>query len=362
MSRRLPRGTLLRHVVLAAAAAVVAGIVIEAVDPFPDYQLAAVGLFAIAAAGLTILIGLNGQLSLGHGALMAVGAYTTSLLLKHNAGLPPPLVMLASVATAALAAALVGAAAARLRGPYLAGATLALAVGLPGVTLRFSGIFGGDQGLSVPPLSAPDFLGADFPAERWLAFVSLAAALVTFVLLANLKGSRFGRDFRAVRDDEVAAALAGIRVARNQVTAFILSGACAGLAGSLFAYWTGLTAPAGLGLPLSLQVLAAVVIGGLGSGGLGGARRGLPAPVHERIDRGPTPARGRKGQHAPGPLRRRLHGLDARFSQRHPGWPAAAPATPAEAAPRVTRVCRQHTNTVAPYDAAALNKRCGGFQ
>jgi branched-chain amino acid transport system permease protein len=277
MSRRLPRNTLLRHLVLAAGAAVVAGVVIYVVDPFPDYQLAAVGLFAIAAAGLTILIGLNGQLSLGHGALMGVGAYSTSLLLKHYAGLPPPLVMLASVAMASLAAAVVGAAAARLRGPYLAGATLALAVGLPGVTLRFSGVFGGEQGLSVPPLSAPDFLGADFPAERWLAYVSLVAALVTFVLLANLKRSRFGRDFRAVRDDEVAAALAGIKVARNQVTAFVLSGACAGLAGSLFAYWTGLTAPAGLGLPLSLQVLAAVVIGGLGS--LAGAVWGALAVV-----------------------------------------------------------------------------------
>jgi branched-chain amino acid transport system permease protein len=277
MSRRLPRNTLLRHLVLAGAAGLLAGIVVYVVDPFPDYQLAAVGLFAISAAGLTILIGLNGQLSLGHGALMAVGAYTTSLLLKQNPGVPTLLVMLASVGMAALAAAVVGAAAARLRGPYLAGATLALAVGLPGVTLRFSRFFGGEQGVSVPPLAAPDFLGADFPAERWLAYVSLAAVLVTFVLLANLKRSRFGRDFRAVRDDEVAAALAGIRVARNQVSAFVLSGACAGLAGSLFAYWTGLTAPAGLGLPLSLQVLAAVVIGGLGS--LAGAVWGALAVV-----------------------------------------------------------------------------------
>ena len=97
------------------------------------------------------------------------------------------------------------------------------------------------------------------------------------MLLANLKRSRFGRDFRAVRDDEVAAALAGINVARNRVTAFVLSGACAGLAGSLFAYWTGLTAPAGLGLPLSLQILAAVVIGGLGS--LAGAVWGALAVV-----------------------------------------------------------------------------------
>ena len=183
--------------------------------------------------------------------------------------------MLASVAMAALASVVVGAAAARLRGPYLAGATLALAVGLPGVTIRFSSVFGGDQGLTVPPLAVPAFVGADFPAERWLAYICLVAVVVTFILLANVTRSRFGRDFRAVRDDEIAAALYGIRVPATHVTAFVLSGACAGLAGSLFAYWAGITAPAGFGLPLSLQVLAAVVIGGLGSltGAVWGQRR-----------------------------------------------------------------------------------------
>jgi branched-chain amino acid transport system permease protein len=277
MSRRLPANSLLRHLVMGLGAALLAGILIYVVDPFPDYQLAAVGLFAIVGAGLTILIGLNGQLSLGHGALLGIGAYTTSLLAQHYAGLPAPVVMLASVAVAGLASVLVGAAAARLRGPYLAGATLALAVGLPGITLRFSGVFGGDQGLSVRPLAAPAALGADFPEERWFAYISLAALLLSFVLLANVIRSRFGRDFRAVRDNEIAAALSGIRVANTQVTAFVLSGACAGLAGSLFAYWQGITAPASFGLSLSLSILAAVVIGGLGS--LAGALYGAVAIV-----------------------------------------------------------------------------------
>jgi branched-chain amino acid transport system permease protein len=185
--------------------------------------------------------------------------------------------MLASVGAASLASVVVGAAAARLRGPYLAGATLALAVGLPGVTLRFSSVFGGDQGLSVRPLLTPAQLGADFPQERWFAYISLAAVLVSFILLANVNRSRFGRDFRAVRDNEIAAALSGIRIAGTQVTAFVLSGACAGLAGSLFAYWQGITAPASFGLSLSLSILAAVVIGGLGS--LAGAVYGAAAIV-----------------------------------------------------------------------------------
>ena len=275
--KRLPANSLARHLVLGIGAAVMAGVLIYVVDPFPDYQLASVGLFAIAGAGLTILIGVNGQLSLGHGALLGIGAYTTSLLVGHNPGLPAPLVMLASVGTAGLASVVVGAAAARLRGPYLAGATLALAVGLPGVTLRFSGVFGGDQGLAVRPLSTPAQLGADFPQERWFAYISLAAMVVSFILLANVNRSRYGRDFRAVRDNEIAAALSGIRVAGTQVMAFVLSGACAGLAGSLFAYWQGITAPASFGLSLSLSILAAVVIGGLGS--LAGAVYGAAAIV-----------------------------------------------------------------------------------
>jgi branched-chain amino acid transport system permease protein len=85
------------------------------------------------------------------------------------------------------------------------------------------------------------------------------------VLLANLLRTRYGRDFRAIREDEVAAALHGIRVARTQVVAFVLSGACAGLAGSLMAYTSSLAAPGSFPLTLSLELLAAIVIGGLGT-------------------------------------------------------------------------------------------------
>src|SRR5258708_9236555 len=136
--------------------------------------------------------------------------------------------MLGTLAAAGFALVDDGVAAARLRGPYLAGATVALAVGLTGVAIGFSTVFGGDQGISVPPIATPSFLAADFPPERWLALVSMVALLVAFVLLANLTRSRFGRDYRAVRDDEIAAALAGIRVARNQVSAFVVSRCRAG--------------------------------------------------------------------------------------------------------------------------------------
>jgi branched-chain amino acid transport system permease protein len=261
----LPRLTLLRHALIFAPLAVLLLALTYVVDAFTDYNIAGIAIFAIAAAGLTVLTGINGQLSLGHGALMAVGAYTTSLLLKEQPQLPFLLTLLASIVTAALAGGIIGVAAARLRGPYLAGATLALAVGLPQLAIHFGSVLGGNQGLNVAPPAAPAALGGDFPEERWLAWIAIVAAMITLFLLANLVRGGTGRILRAVHDNETAARLAGIDVARVQVLAFVISAACAGLAGSLFAYWVGITAPTGFGLQLSLQLLSAIVIGGLGS-------------------------------------------------------------------------------------------------
>ena len=261
------RGTLLTHSVLGLAFVIAAALAIwglDSINGFLVFQLSSVTYIAIAAAGLTVLTGLNGQLSLGHGALMAIGAYTTALLVKANTDLNPAIVMAISVAVTAVGSVVVGAAAARLRGPYLAGATLGLAVGLPGVAVRFSNVFGGDAGLNVPALSTPDALNP-LPAEVWVAWIGLIPAAITFILLANLIGTRYGRDFRAIREDEVASSLHGIRVAQTQVVAFVLSGACAGLAGSLLAYTTNGAAPGSFPLTLSLLLLAAIVIGGIGT-------------------------------------------------------------------------------------------------
>jgi branched-chain amino acid transport system permease protein len=261
----LPRSTLLRHGLFFLLLAVVLIAVTYLLDAFTQYNIAGIAIFAIAAAGLTVLTGINGQLSLGHGALMAVGAYTTSLLLKVQPEFPFLLTLLAAIVATALAGGIIGVAAARLRGPYLAGATLALAVGLPQIAIHFGGALGGNQGLVVAPPAAPAVLGGNFPEQQWLAWIAIVAALITLFLLANLVRGATGRTLRAVHDNETAARLAGIDVARVQVLAFVVSAACAGLAGSLFAYWVGITAPTGFGLQLSLQLLSAIVIGGLGS-------------------------------------------------------------------------------------------------
>jgi branched-chain amino acid transport system permease protein len=263
--RWLSGHALARHLLLAAGAALLLVLLSYQVDAYVNYNLAGIAVFVIAAAGLNLLTGLNGQLSLGQGAMMAIGAYATSLLLKHWPATPMIAVLAAAVVSTALIGAVFGVAAARLRGPYLAGVTLTLSIALPQIAIHYSGIFGGEEGLTVPPPAAPAWLGADFPEERWMAWLALAAALLTLTLLANLIRSSVGRSFKAVRDNEAAASLAGIDVARTRVVAFVVSAACAGLAGSLFAFWVGLTAPSGFGLGLSLQLLSAVVIGGLGS-------------------------------------------------------------------------------------------------
>ena len=255
--------TLARHL---GAAIVVAGIVVVAsiqLSAYRDYQLAEVAAYLIAVAGLTVLIGLSGQISIGHGAFMAIGGYTTALLLTHL-GWPLALILLASVVIAAAGGALFGVAAARLRGPYLAGATLMLAVAIPTVANQYPKAFGGDQGLSVA-ITTPAVLGTSFPPTRWQAWVTCGSALIALILLANLSRSRVGRSWRAVRDDEVAAALSGLNVARLQVLAFVVSAACAGLGGGLLAVVTGIVAPGAYTLTLSIALLTAAVLGGLGT-------------------------------------------------------------------------------------------------
>jgi branched-chain amino acid transport system permease protein len=255
--------TLPRRLGVAVLTAAIVWFLSVKLDTFRDYQIAEVGVYVTAVAGLTVLTGLSGQISLGNGAFMAIGAYTSALLLLHL-NWPFVAALVASAAVTAVAGGIVGVAAARLRGPYLAGATLMLGVALPSLAFAYQGIFGADQGLNVV-FTAPAFLGASFPLTRWQAWVSTLVALVTLVLLANLCYSRIGRNWRAVRDDEVAAALNGVNVAVTRILAFMVSAVCAGLAGSLLAIVTSLVAPGAFTITLSIALLTAAVIGGLGS-------------------------------------------------------------------------------------------------
>lgn len=251
---------MLRHLVFAGAGALVLLAITSVVGSYNDYQISQIGLDAIALGGLTVLTGSNGQISLGHGAFMAIGAYGAGMLLVHTS-LPIGLALLVAVVVSAAAGVVIGIPASRLRGPYLAGMTLALAIGLPAIPIKFSSVFAGEQGLSIPPPAPP---GSVDP-QRWLSWLTLLPVLAMFVLLGNLMRSRFGRSFRAVRDDEVAASLVGIRVSRTQVLAFAVSSGCAGLAGGLLGLTTGGVIPDAFSVGLSISLLAGMVLGGTGS-------------------------------------------------------------------------------------------------
>lgn len=262
--RTSPRSTLLRSLALVLVAGIVLLLVSEAFSSYNDLQLANGAYYFAVLAGLTLLTGLSGQISLGHGALMAVGAYTVALLIG-NEHWPAFAALVAAAGTSAVVGVLVGAAATRLRGPYLAGVTLAFAVGLPALAGKYPGTFGGANGLVINPPTPPSWLGQSFPLERWEAWIACAGALVVLFAIYNLMHSAVGRSLKAVRDDEIAASLCGLRVARLQTVAFVVSAACAGLAGGLLTLVLQLAAPGAFALGLSLALLTGVVLGGLGS-------------------------------------------------------------------------------------------------
>ena len=231
------------------------------VDELRVYQGASIAVYVVAIASIILLTGYSGQVSLGHGALMAIGGYAAAVL-RIEFNLPIILCFVAAVLVAAIGGALLGAAAARLSGPYLAGTTLALAIGLPSLANQFS-VLGGEQGLlfdvGFPPLS----LGEEFTQYKWFFWIAALAALISMWLLQNILRSRYGRNWKAGRGNEVAAQLAGINTARSKILAFTISAGIAGLAGALLAMTIGTVSPSAFPLSLSFALLTGAVLSGV---------------------------------------------------------------------------------------------------
>jgi branched-chain amino acid transport system permease protein len=198
--------------------------------------------------------------SLGQGAFMAVGGYTFAVAVIN--GIHPAIATVLAAIAGILLGLLIGAVAARLTGPYLAGVTLALAAGLPALANRFPDTLGGDPGLILDGGYPPEALGLEFPFERWQAWIAGIIAILTICIAWLIADSAIGRRIRAVRDHEAAAQLAGINAGRTKVLAFTVSAACAALAGAAFAQVLGLVAPGAFGIGLSLSLLVGVIIGG----------------------------------------------------------------------------------------------------
>jgi len=217
-----------------------------------------IGLDAVVVAGLSLLMGFAGQVSLGQGAFYAIGAYTAGLLAR-NAGLPAPLALAAGTLATAVCAYVIGLPLLRLRGHSLAFGTLALQL----ITLSAIGeardLTGGDTGLPGIPTLAGPFKPIVFAYVVWL--------LVAVVLLfnRNLVRSRPGRALRALATSESAALGAGVPVVRYKLQVFALSAAYAGLAGGVYAFFVSYIAPGSFPVLLSIQFLIMATVGGLGS-------------------------------------------------------------------------------------------------
>ncbi|MFK4834170.1 branched-chain amino acid ABC transporter permease [Microbacterium sp. ZW T2_14] len=247
-------------------------------DPYRNFQLATIAATFCAVAGLTVLVGSSGQLSLGQAAMMAVGGYGYALTANvlTDAGVDGLarffLGMVGGLVASGLLGLLLGLAAARLRGPYLAGLTLAITIAIAPLTTFFSGVFNGDAGLQIAYDSVPPVLATLIAMEQWQAWVAILVAGVVVTALASLSHSGIGLHMRATRDDEIAARLSGIRTGRIKVIAFIASSVTAGAGGAVVCFITQAVSPGAYTLAFSLLLVVAAVIGGLGS--IGGAAIG----------------------------------------------------------------------------------------
>jgi branched-chain amino acid transport system permease protein len=273
--------------VLLAAAVVLIILIPQWAGEFRLSQFTYVAIYFIAILGLNILVGYNGQISLGHGAFMGIGAYAAMIFILGSEGLaatgasPPgwipdhgmrPIfaIPLAGLVTGVIGY-LFGLPALRLAGVSLALATFAVAVSLPLIAKHYENVTGGGGGVSLPLPTTP--FGWDISTPHWLYYEAWATAGILFVAAWLLVRGRVGRAWRAIRDGEVAAVSSGVSAARYKTLAFGVSSAFAGVAGALFVIQVSYINPDTFPVLLSILLLVSVVLGGLGSllGGIFGA-------------------------------------------------------------------------------------------
>ena len=229
----------------------------------PEYwlaQLTFILIYGIAGLGLMLLSGFTGQISLGHAAFLGVGAYTQAVL--ANAGWPFPLAMAAAAVLAAAVGVVVGLPALRVKGIYLAIATLAFGFIVEEGFARWESVTGGNAGLSVQP---PTLFGWTIESTQDFYVLCLVTAVLATLGIVNLLRAPTGRAFVAIRDSEISAQSMGIHLARYKTLSFALSAALAGLAGALYAHKIQFLTPDQFSILQSIDLLLLVVIGGLGS-------------------------------------------------------------------------------------------------
>jgi branched-chain amino acid transport system permease protein len=239
---------------------------------FRLFQFTQVFIYAIALLGLNMLTGYNGQISLGHGAFYALGAYTTGILIDRW-NVPYFWTLPVAGILCLVVGFLFGIPALRLEGLYLALATFALALAVPQILKYFESWTGGSQGIVLSKPDPPAILfaqagatgGIKLTPDQWLYYVTLAVMLVLFVLARNLLAGRTGRAIVAIRDNPIAAQAMGVNTALYKSLTFGVSAAYTGIAGALSALAIAFVAPDSFNVFLSITFLVGIVVGGLAS-------------------------------------------------------------------------------------------------
>lgn len=247
---------------LVAFAALMALLVVA---PFvlPGWRIFALNQIAIhivLAVGLNLLVGTTGLISLGHAAFLAVGAYTSVVLV--GAGVPFVAALVAAGAVSGALGFVVGLPALRLEGPYLTIATMGFGIATQQLLGYWESLTGGHMGLHTPPIS---IAGVPLATDAARYGVIMPVTVLCVIAGYNIQRSRVGRALAAIRDSDVAAQASGVDLTAYKTRAFAISTFFAGLAGSLYAHNAGFIAPENFDLFLSIKMLAMVVVGGLGS-------------------------------------------------------------------------------------------------
>lgn len=245
------------------------------IGPFRTFQATMFAVWLLVALSMNLLTGFSGQVSLGHAALVAVGAYITAILFDQFAVPLGLAILVAGLATGVVGGVVVGVPAVRLSGPYLAIATFSLVVALPqilkmdidvaGVGIDLTEWTNGTRGISVGEITPPGVVDGLFDQRQWLYYLAMLPAVIMTILALNLVRSRIGRAFVAIRDSEIAAQQMGVNVRLYKALAFGISSCYAGVGGGLFLMAQSIISPDSMDVLTSINFLVAIVIGGLAS-------------------------------------------------------------------------------------------------
>ncbi|MEW6615179.1 MAG: branched-chain amino acid ABC transporter permease [Thermodesulfobacteriota bacterium] len=229
--------------------------------PYLTYVVNLAAIATIGALGINILTGFTGQISLGHGAFIAIGAYSTAIL-TADAGFPFWLALPTAALITAISGLIVGGPSLRLKGLYLVMTTIAFSFIVQYVIIKWESLTRGSTGMGVP---TPKIFGHAIDNDRAFYFLIIPITALALLFARNLIRTKVGRAWVAIRDRDISAEVMGVNLARYKVTSFFVSSFYAGLAGGLYAYYITDISPEHFPITLSIDYLAMIIIGGMGS-------------------------------------------------------------------------------------------------